>query len=209
MDRVHDWRPLSELPAKLDDLRTSLCAEGELEDAIDNGLRSNLVPIRGRPFNRAHPDYDVRTARPTSAFRQLAGHIGPDTNIKIAGDFVSIQHGPLSGWYLRVEADIAAMRAWLRENVMPPTPRRTGRLPVVNWDKVKAEFIDLMEKNGDFMKSGDSKWCQARLEDKLLDFCRLELKQDEPKHSTIIAKFNEWLPEWRRSKQIKKQINTP
>lgn len=204
MDGVHDWRPLSELPAKLNDLRTSLCAEGELEDAIDNGLRSNLVPIRGRPLNGAHPDYDVRTARPTSAFRPLAGHIGPDTNIKIAGDFVSIQRGPLSGWYLRVEADIAAMRKWLRENVMPPTPGRTRRPPVFNWDKAKAECFFLMEENGDFIERVDPEWYQARLENKLLDFCRLEFGI-EPKHPTINAKLKEWLPEWRRSKQI----NTP
>jgi hypothetical protein len=113
------WRPISKLPAELNDLQTSLPAEGELEDAIANSLRSNLVPIRGRPFNRAHPDYDVRIARPASAFQPLAGHMGEDTNIKLAGDFVSIRRGAMAGTYLRVEADLTAVREWLRENALP------------------------------------------------------------------------------------------
>jgi hypothetical protein len=85
-----------------------------------------------------------------------------------------------------------------------PSKRRTGRPQETHWDKVKAECSRLMDENGDFMTPVDPKWRQARLEDKLLDFCRLKLK-NEPARSAIKAKLNKWLPEWRRAKQI----NTP
>jgi hypothetical protein len=143
------WRPLSELPAELNDLRTSLPAEGELEGAIANSLRSNLVPIRGRPFNKAHPDYDVRTARPASAFQPLAGHMGADTNIKLAGDFVSIRRGAMAGRYLRVEADLTAVREWLRKNALPSKAAAAlsrKRLPDARLPELERFLLDFDRK---------------------------------------------------------------
>jgi hypothetical protein len=118
MTDEREWRALSGIVAALEALRPSFPADDEFEDALANAIRSG-VPVRARPFDDSHPDYDCLLARPTSAFKPIEAYMGPDTGIKIAADFISLKSGTMAGTYLRAEADVRALRKWLRENLLP------------------------------------------------------------------------------------------
>lgn len=76
---------------------------------------------------------------------------------------------------------------------------RGGRPPVINWEFVEGEVFRLMDENGGFL-AGDKEWnAQARLEEKIKDFCSTKFDY-EPASSTIQERIKPMLIEWSEKK---------
>jgi hypothetical protein len=74
-----------------------------------------------------------------------------------------------------------------------------GRSPGFDWQIIKKEAIRLMNEYGDFAPN-KPKWnAQARLEERLLDFCQDKWER-EPSSSRLRSKnyLPSWLADWRR-----------
>jgi len=80
-----------------------------------------------------------------------------------------------------------------------PSMNKGGRPPVVDWEVVKYEVFRLMEHHANFSPD-DPEWnAQARLEEKIEDFCRDKFGM-RPGRTTIQDHIAPWLREWKQGK---------
>jgi hypothetical protein len=80
-----------------------------------------------------------------------------------------------------------------------PSMNKGGRPPVVDWEVVKYEVFRLMEHHGNFSPD-DPEWnAQARLEEKIEDFCHDKFGM-RPGRTTIQDHIAPWLREWKQGK---------
>jgi hypothetical protein len=75
---------------------------------------------------------------------------------------------------------------------------KRGRPRKYNWEVIKAETFVLMDHHGDFSPD-DPEWnAQARLEEKLANFCQVQYGCEPD--SLLREKLPAWLDEWRKGK---------
>jgi hypothetical protein len=87
------------------------------------------------------------------------------------------------------------------EQVIGAPKNKGGRPLTVDWDgTVKTEMFRLMDYYGDFGPDVPEWNAQARLEEKLEEFCKKKFKK-RPVISTIRDHITPWLAEWRAGKQ--------
>jgi hypothetical protein len=99
-------------------------------------------------------------------------------------------------------ADVRVLRdklhGWLKDLSGKPTKKR-GRKEAFPWAKLEQETFRLMEYHDDF-SADDPTWSsQAKLEEKLLEYC-VKLCGREPGRSTLRGRLGPWLNNWRSNK---------
>jgi hypothetical protein len=101
--------------------------------------------------------------------------------------FVRLREGKADGRrWLTVTVERASLAKWIDafSGADQASKKRGGRPSVVNWPLVKQEALRILAYEGAFDQS-DPKWnCQARLEERLLQFCGLRFGI-EPAPSTL------------------------
>jgi hypothetical protein len=110
--------------------------------------------------------------------------IGQATNsVRFAG--VTVQRESLGRWLAGLSGK---------------TSKKRGPRPAYPWQKIEARLVQLMDYHGDF-SADDPEWnAQARLEDKLMEFCEAEC-QRSPSPSQLRAQIKPRLAAWRNTRK--------
>jgi hypothetical protein len=187
----------------------------EIKSAITNAACSGEVAVRGRRYN----DFSLRN----SAFERVEKYLGPKADVDISLNRIHIPDDgavlrsatiPDSGFgrFTDAQADLRGVEKWIFENSLPPcwrqasaeesTPSRRGAPPKYAWNAIREETFRLMEKNGEFDLEKPHWNVQARLEQKLQEFCSGKKRDDEPASSTLRDKIPRWLADWRKQKRV-------
>jgi hypothetical protein len=215
-DTPLDWWRLSDILQELTSFdhrfRRAFNDSFEIESAITNAACSGEVAVRGRRYN----DFSMRN----SAFERIDKYLGAKSYVDISlnrinipddGAVLSVIIPPITTRFTDVQADLRGVEKWIFENSLPPwwrqasaeqsTPSRRGAPPKYAWNAIRDETFRLMEKNGEFDLEKPHWNVQARLEQKLQEFCGEKL-DDEPGPSTLRDKIPRWLADWRKQKRV-------
>jgi hypothetical protein len=79
-------------------------------------------------------------------------------------------------------------------------PNKGGRPPAVHWDTVKGEVFRLMDENSEFGPDDPTWNAQARLEEKIEEFCFSKFGR-RPAPSSVQANIKPMLDEWRKTRK--------
>jgi hypothetical protein len=99
---------------------------------------------------------------------------------------LTVHRDPLGGWFNKLSGIVS---------------RNRGRPLEFPWDKMEKETIRLMNYNGEFC-ADDPLWnAQARLEEKLRQFCT-KMVQREPSESQLRARIRPWIGKRRQGRKL-------
>jgi hypothetical protein len=200
----HLWVPMSEavrMIARFDGelLRSPGDIPPKAEVKLIEALRTGRVTGMGEHFTTAR--VEKISPRTWQKHDQVARHC----ELR--------EHGTRLPRYTSIEideADITREFAKAREADQPiattegvkgAPKNKGGRPPAVDWDgTVKTEMVRLMDYYRDFGPDVPEWNKQARLEDRLEEFCNKKFSK-RPATSTIRDHITPWLAEWRAGKQ--------
>jgi len=101
--------------------------------------------------------------------------------------------------YANVIVHLASLQRWVESISSVKPSKKRGPKQQFEWDELKVEVFRLMEIHGDFFEA-DLEWGrQARLEEKLLEYCSREWRR-EPGMTQLRKHLGKWLPEWRAAR---------
>jgi hypothetical protein len=115
-------------------------------------------------------------------------------------DFVRAREGKLdSRRWLNVTVERASLTQWIAACSVTDqgSTKRGGRPPVVNWAVVKREALRIQADEGPLDPAVPEWNCQARLEEKLLQFC-LGRFGKEPAPSTLRKRIPDFIATYQR-----------
>ena len=102
--------------------------------------------------------------------------------------------------FVGVTAHRESLRRWLAELAGKPVPKKRGPRSKFDWGAIEGEAIPLMNQHGDFSSDKQNWNAQARLEDKLFEFC-LDKFGREPGQTQMRKHVRGWLTHWRANRK--------
>ena len=102
--------------------------------------------------------------------------------------------------FVGVTAHRESLRRWLAELAGKPVPTKRGPRSKFDWGAIEGEAIRLMNQHGDFSSDKQNWNAQARLEDKLFEFC-LDKFGREPGQTQMRKHVGGWLTLWRANRK--------